>query len=204
MRLWAPSCVYKSTPKGGDNTPDECSIPIMSEAVRPIRNDPHVLQDLATRYREVLRRYFERHRLTGADADDAVQEVFAKLARRANIVEIEKIEAYIFEIAANVMTDYFRRSISRRSNAHDEYDDSLHAGEDFSPERLYLGKEAVSQLIKALDELPERTRNIFILARLEHLTYPEISKRLSVSVSAVEKHMVKAIAHVTRRMGRRS
>jgi RNA polymerase sigma-70 factor (ECF subfamily) len=176
----------------------------MSEAVRPIRNDPHVLQDLATRYREVLRRYFERHRLTGADADDAVQEVFAKLARRANIVEIEKIEAYIFEIAANVMTDYFRRSISRRSNAHDEYDDSLHAGEDFSPERLYLGKEAVSQLIKALDELPERTRNIFILARLEHLTYPEISKRLSVSVSAVEKHMVKAIAHVTRRMGRRS
>jgi RNA polymerase sigma-70 factor (ECF subfamily) len=174
----------------------------MSEMARPIRNDLDAMQDLAARYREVLRRYFERRRLTGADADDAVQEVFAKLAQRANLVEIEKIEAYIFEIAANVVTDHFRRSISRRSKAHDEYDDSLHASEDFSPERLYLGKEALLRLIQSLDELPERTRNIFILARLEHLTYPEISKRLCISVSAVEKHMVKAIAHVTRRMGR--
>jgi RNA polymerase sigma-70 factor (ECF subfamily) len=176
----------------------------MSDAVRPIRNDLGVMHDVAARYRDVLRRYFERRRLTGADADDAVQEVFTKLAQRANIVEIEKIEAYIFEIAANVVTDHFRRSVSRRTNAHEEYDDSLHAGEDFSPERLYLGKEALLRLIQSLDELPERTRHIFILARLEHLTYPEISKRLCVSVSAVEKHMVKAITHVTRRMGHRS
>jgi RNA polymerase sigma-70 factor (ECF subfamily) len=176
----------------------------MTEAARPLRDDRRALHDVAARYREVLRRYFERRRLTGADADDAVQEVFAKLAQRANIVEIERIEAYIFEIAANVVTDHFRRSVSRRASAHDEYDDSLHAGEDFSPERLHLGKEALLRLMQALDELPERTRNIFILARLEHLTYPQISKRLGVSVSAVEKHMVKAIAHVTLRMGRRS
>ncbi len=63
----------------------------MSEAARPVRDDHRALHDVATRYREALRRYFERRRLIGADAEDAVQEVFAKLAQRANIVEIEKI-----------------------------------------------------------------------------------------------------------------
>ena len=138
----------------------------------------------------------------GLDAEDAVQEVFAKLAQRVGVAHIEKLDAYLFETAANVAIDHFRRSVVRRTSLHDVYEDSVHTIEQFSPERLHQGHQELSRLLKALNELPERTRHIFILARLEHFKHPEIAKRLGVSVSAVEKHMVKAAAHLTLRMGR--
>jgi RNA polymerase sigma factor (sigma-70 family) len=50
-------------------------------------------------------------------------------------------------------------------------------------------------------ELPERTRQIFVLRRLEGLSYFEIGRRLGVSVSAVEKHMQRAVRHLAARTG---
>jgi RNA polymerase sigma-70 factor (ECF subfamily) len=174
----------------------------MNSAVLRTERDRVALEAISKRYREVLRRYFARRRLTGSDNEDAVQEVFAKLAQRAGVAEIEKLEAYLFETAANVATDHFRRSTVRRHEAHDPYDEQLHAIEVFSPERVHQGREELQRLLKALNELPQRTRDIFILARLEHLKHPEIARRIGVSVSAVEKHIVKAAAHLSLRMGR--
>ena len=51
-------------------------------------------------------------------------------------------------------------------------------------------------------ELPERTRNVFLLARLENMRQAEIARRLGVSVSGVEKHLARAIAHLSQRLGR--
>jgi len=48
--------------------------------------------------------------------------------------------------------------------------------------------------------LPERTRDIFILFRVEKMRQAEIAKRLGVSVSAVEKHVIRAAAHLARRL----
>jgi len=50
-------------------------------------------------------------------------------------------------------------------------------------------------------ELPERTRVVFVLRRLENLSYSEIGLRLGLSVSAVEKHMLRAVRHLATRMG---
>jgi len=173
----------------------------MKDAIRLAQKDRAALEDLSRRYSFVLRRYFERRNLTGADAEDAVQEVFAKLANRSGISAIESLEGYLFETAANVAIDHFRRSGARHAQAHDLYEDGIHAVEDFSPERIHEGRETLVMLLTILNELPARTRNIFILARLEQFTYPEIAKRLGVSVSAVEKHVVKAAAHLALRVG---
>jgi RNA polymerase sigma-70 factor (ECF subfamily) len=67
-------------------------------------------------------------------------------------------------------------------------------------ERVFLGKEALNRASVALLELPERTRTIFVLRRLEGMRYADVARRLGISVSAVEKHMVRAIAHLTERM----
>jgi RNA polymerase sigma-70 factor (ECF subfamily) len=50
-------------------------------------------------------------------------------------------------------------------------------------------------------ELPARTRDVFVLRRLEGLPYNEIAKRLGLSVSAVEKHMLRATRHLVARVG---
>ena len=51
------------------------------------------------------------------------------------------------------------------------------------------------RFLEALDQLPPRCRQVFLLQRYDDLTYTSIAKRLSISVSAVEKHMMRALLH---------
>ena len=55
-------------------------------------------------------------------------------------------------------------------------------------------------MVEALQELPERARTIFVLNRFEELSAAEIARRLGVSVSTVEKDMMRAIAHLKARL----
>ncbi len=158
---------------------------------------------LSRELRPALLRYFERRGVAASDVEDAAQEVFAHLARRDGVAAIERLDAYLFETAANVAIDYHRRGATRRVGAHDAYDEAVHALEDFSPERVYCGREELSGLLRGLRELPERTRNVFILARLENLKQAEIARRLGVSLSGVEKHLARAVAHLSDRLERK-
>jgi RNA polymerase sigma-70 factor (ECF subfamily) len=49
-------------------------------------------------------------------------------------------------------------------------------------------------------ELPERTRTIFVLRRMEGLRYQDIAQRLGISLSLVEKQMARAVAYLSQRM----
>ena len=59
-------------------------------------------------------------------------------------------------------------------------------------------RELLARYEAALDGLSAKTRSIFLRHRLDGRTYPEIAKELNESVSNVEKHMMKAIAHLDR------
>ena len=155
---------------------------------------------LARDFRGVLLRYFDRRNIPPADQEDATQEVFARLLRREGEAPIETLESYLFQTAASVAVDFHRRAVARARGAHVPYDDALHAMADFSPERLYSGREEVALVMTALLELPERTRTVFLLARFEKMRLGEIAKRLNLSIGGVEKNIRKAMAHVTARL----
>lgn len=159
------------------------------------------IEDLARRYAAPLTRYFRSRVRAGADIDDLVQEVFLRLSSRRQDTEVASMESYLFTVAASVLTDNFRRT-ARRGGVHQLFDERVHAEEDFSPERVYLGQEQLRLVETALLELPERTRVVFVLHRFEDMSYSQIARRLQVSVSAIEKHMIKALAHLAKR-GRR-
>jgi RNA polymerase sigma-70 factor (ECF subfamily) len=160
------------------------------------------LEALAHAYRPALRRFFEKRILEHADADDLVQEVFLRLSKRSELEAIENVQGYLFETAANVLRDRIRRRAVRQAGNHVEYDETAHIVEDFSPERVLVGKQMLADVVSAIQELPERTRTVFVLQRFEELSYGEIAKRLGISVSSVEKHMMKAIAHLAERRGK--
>ena len=65
-----------------------------------------------------------------------------------------------------------------------------------------ISNTAPAALVRALEELPERTRDIFLMRRYEGLAYGDIAERLGISVSAIEKHVAKAVAYIARRMAR--
>ena len=155
------------------------------------------IDDLARRYAGPLARYFRSRLGAAAEVEDLVQEVFLRLAARRGQDEVSAAENYLFTVAASVLNDSFRRK-ARRGGVHQLFDEQQHAGEDFSPERVFLGQEQLAVVEKALLELPERTRVIFILNRFEDMTYAEIARRLQISTSAIEKHMMKALAYLAK------
>ena len=63
-----------------------------------------------------------------------------------------------------------------------------------------MDRQQLARATAVLLELPERTRVIFVLRRLEGMRLNDIAKRLGISVSAVEKHMQRAITHIMRRI----
>ena len=73
--------------------------------------------------------------------------------------------------------------------------------EDVSPERVLLARETLAEVLGALAELEDRTRDIFILSRLENLPQREIAALYGISVSAVEKHVAKAVLFLASDLG---
>jgi RNA polymerase sigma-70 factor (ECF subfamily) len=142
-------------------------------------------------------RYFVRRGLAPDAAEDCVQEVFVRVAR-IDQGRVENAEAYLFTIAASVAVDRSRAARSRHELCHDPLDDLIPGG-DFSPARVLEGRQALEQLAAVLDELPERTRELFLLNRLEGLSYTQIAARFAISVKTVEKQMSRALAHLRRR-----
>jgi RNA polymerase sigma-70 factor (ECF subfamily) len=111
-------------------------------------------------------------------------------------------DAYIFNVAANLLRDKKRRERVRFSYRM-EIQALNGAGpvEALDPARVLAGREALMEAAAALAALPERTRAIFLLFRLEHLRQAELAELYGISVSAVQKHLVRASAALVRRRG---
>lgn len=64
------------------------------------------------------------------------------------------------------------------------------------PQRAMESEEAREVMKKALEDLPESQRSVFLMNRLEGLTYSEIADRLGVGQKAIEKRMSLALKHL--------
>ncbi len=142
-----------------------------------------------------LRNFFMR-RAPEADVDDLVQEVLLRIHQRREPPAIENLKGYVHQVAASVLVDSQRRSIVRKRSAHCELTEIAHPVDEVSPERVLQGRQNVGRVMAALELLPERTRHILMLVRFENLSYAAAAKHFGVSVSAVEKHIMRAMRHL--------
>lgn len=171
-------------------------------AFEPQLSGPKLAQ-LNERYAGILQRYFARRGARSDVAEDLVQDVFVRLAGRSATTHIENVEAYLMQTASSVWKDHGRRMRSRSEGAHVEFEDRRHGAEELSPDRVYEGRETVGQVLDALNALSSRARQVFFLRRFEGMSQKEVARRLGISVSLVEKEMMKAIAHIADWFGER-
>ena len=158
-------------------------------------------------FRRPLLRFFGRRVATAADAEDLTQDVFVRLLRREDALREPTADAYVFQIAANLLRDRARRDQSHCTGHHV----SIDAGEsaattvpsaDLAADRVLVEQEELRAALAALDELGERCRDIFLLYRVERMKQKEIAALYGLSVRMVEKYIVKAAAHLARRCDR--
>ena len=157
------------------------------------------LTRLVQTYDRALGRFFERRVPNRADVPDLVQEVFLRLSRMDDPQAIEKPEHFLFVTAANVLRDRARRDLAQRRSVDEDAAEFSHAqGSDFAPDRVLESKQAAEFLAAALRDLPERTRDIFVLRVIEGMKMADVARAFSISTRAAEKHQAKALAHVAR------
>ena len=160
-----------------------------------------LLDAWARDFREPLRRYFAKRCPGATDPDDLVQEVFMRLARRADLATIESVRGYLFQTAANVLADRFRKD-ARTLRGLESFEEEAHGSAELTPERVLIGKETLQEVKKALHELPEQTRAIFVLYHFENMRQGKIASALGMPLSTVEKHMARANKYLFKRMKR--
>ncbi|ARS28715.1 RNA polymerase sigma factor [Sphingomonas sp. KC8] len=160
------------------------------------KHDRRWLEAVARRYTQALSRFFERRIDQKSDVPDLVQDVFLRLSRLNDHSAIEKPENYLFRTASNALRDHFRRNAVRPTHAAETFLEH-HGGSDFSPTDVLEGRQSIVALQAALRELPERTRDVFVLKMLEGHKTADVARTMGISTRAIEKHFAKALAHVS-------
>jgi RNA polymerase sigma-70 factor (ECF subfamily) len=125
--------------------------------------------------------------------EDVVQALFIKIwESRETIQTPDSVAAYLFTAARNRALNYIK-SQSRKSsnevpltNLHDESDNRMEEQMD--------AKELQKALYAAIDALPEKRREVFVLSRFEGKSYKEIAEIMQISVKTVEAQMGKALS----------
>jgi len=125
-------------------------------------------------------------------AEDLLQETFFKLWKNRNILdESQHLRSYVYTIAENLFLNYRRHLQVVRK--HEELVQLTGPSSPDTPLFLLEQEEFNKQLTNAIEMLPEKVKDVFLLNRIENLSYQEIADRQSISIKTVESHMVKAL-----------
>ena len=126
-------------------------------------------------------------------AQDLSQETYLRLINKGEIAHDENIIGYLFRIADRLAIDYLRQSSTPKYNTVDLTDD-LHCPQ-LQPDVLTELREQCQHLLNAINSLPRQYRQVFLLRKIDELSYSEIAQRLGISEKTVQRHLVNAMLH---------
>lgn len=130
------------------------------------------------------------------EAEEIVQEVFLKVWKSRDKLDTKaSFNSYLFTIAKNAILNTIRKS--KYEQAYLNYA-KLHPGKDILLDEELDFKELERAYKKAIEQLPAKRKEIFVLSREKHLTNAEIAKKLDISVKTVENQMTSALADIKR------
>lgn len=120
------------------------------------------------------------------DAEDVVQDVFLKIWRQKDEIRIDSPKSFLFRAVYNKCIEKMRRLKIERDYLNTIVSDTttLHVIEEAAD--TFMMKEKIN---KSLRQLPPKTRKVFIMAKINGLTYREIAEEMEISVKTVENHM---------------
>ncbi len=128
-------------------------------------------------------------------AQDIFQDTYIRYANYPAKDQIDNHRAFLFRIAANLSADHERRSRVRERFSNDQAVDleAIAQPDNLQPEQLLAAQERLDLLAQAVEKLPPRCREVFILRKVKEYSHAQIADRLGISRSMVEKHLHHAL-----------
>jgi RNA polymerase sigma factor (sigma-70 family) len=155
-------------------------------------------------HQDGLKRFLLRRLGNAALAEDLTQETWLRAASVASgaTAAVDNPKSYLFRIAANLANDHLRRA--RHGIELQGQDDIVPLFPDLrpSPEQEAAGRSELQLLLRAVDSLSPRAREVFILAKVHELSHAEIAERLGIARNTVMVHMANALAQLQQHLKR--
>ncbi|AXT53035.1 RNA polymerase sigma factor [Aquimarina sp. BL5] len=130
-------------------------------------------------------------------AEDIIQDAFIKLWQNCKKVIYYKAKSYVFTVANNTLLNHIAHKkvvLRYEQKPHSELNNQ-------DPQFIIEEKEFMSKLKNAIDELPEKQRETFLLSRIDKKSYKEIAEITGVSVKAIEKRIHYALLSLRQKLG---
>lgn len=125
--------------------------------------------------------------------EEIVQDIFLKIWMvRETLAEIENFKAYLFIISRNHTLNVLRK-IAKEQVRHKTWEKQSQPEPDSEPDSLPL-----SLVDEAIEKLPARQRETYLLHRYHRLTYQEIADQLGISRETVKTHLKLAVGFITK------
>ncbi|MGE4065012.1 MAG: RNA polymerase sigma factor [Rhodospirillaceae bacterium] len=153
--------------------------------------------------RDVLMRFLTARLGDAAAADDVYQELFMRLKSGALPADLTNPRGYLFRMAYNLANEFARAR--RRQDARDAQwtETTTHkiggdtVADATAADDALASKERLARVMHALEDLPPKSREVFVMCRVQGLSHRNIAELMGISTKTVEKHMTAALKHLT-------
>ncbi len=148
-------------------------------------------------YFDEIRRYLLYRSGNAEVATDIAQDTFTRVWEKRLKIEKENSKRLLFKIANDLFISKYRRDkLEFEFFKHYKFE-----GKGHSPEDILRYRQLKDNYEKALSNMPEKQRTVFLMHRAEDLKYREIAERAGISIKAVEKRMKKALEFLRVNLG---
>jgi RNA polymerase sigma factor (sigma-70 family) len=169
------------------------------------------IADVVTREQSRLRRFIRRRVPSTQDVEDILQDVFAELVEaNRRLMPIDHVTGWLFRVARNRIIDRFRRKEPDRFGDAEivtedgellRMEDLVPSG-DADPESAYVQQTLVRELERALGELPEEQRRVFVGHEIEGRSFKQMAAETGTNVNTLLSRKRYAVLHLRQRLQR--
>ncbi len=168
------------------------------------------ISEVVRREMSRLRSFIRRRVHDPRDAEDILQDVFYELVEANRLLmPIEHVTGWLFRVARNRITDFFRRkkpeSFSDAAVADEDEElrlEDLLPSPEAGPEALFARSLLLDELELAVAELPAEQRNVFVAHELEGRSFKEMAVETGVSINTLLSRKRYAVLHLRERLRR--
>lgn len=171
-------------------------------SVRETGTDARRFEAFSHEQYPALLRFLRLRMRNEEDARDATQESLMRLMRYRDNVPDTDWRPLLYRIAVNVANEWFRRASARHFDKCVPLEDVELVSPEPTQEELIEREQQEALLEAAILALPVRCRQIYLLSRMQGMTYMQIATHCGISVKTVEKHMSQALAILYETVGK--